>query len=133
MSNRYPDSKLLDAWGARSLAALKPLPTKGHGVVINYLTPGFCHSELNREQTDIVTRTFTRLLARTTEAGSRTLVHAALADEKTHGQFLLDCKVDAPLGIIDTEEGKEWQGRFWTELVSELDGISPGLSKQLKA
>jgi len=35
------------------------------------------------------------IIARTTEAGSRTLVHAVKPDtgENTHGAFLMDCKV----------------------------------------
>lgn len=38
-----------------------------------------------------------RLVARTTEQGSRTLVHAAKPDIdiETHGAFLMDCKIAA--------------------------------------
>ena len=35
------------------------------------------------------------MIARTTEVGSRTILHAAAPDvgEETHGAFLMDCKV----------------------------------------
>lgn len=32
------------------------------------------------------------LLARSAEQGSRTLVHAVLGDEETHGKYLADCE-----------------------------------------
>ena len=65
-------------------------------VVINCLNPGLCHSELNRSAGGLrgyLLIAMRALLARTTEVGSRTLVHAAAGGKETHGQYLSDCKV----------------------------------------
>ena len=90
MSDRYNVSKMLDVLGTRALA--ERTSNAKIPVVINTLNPGFCHSELARE-TGLGMKIFKFLLARTTEVGSRTLVHAAMAGRETHGQYLSDCKI----------------------------------------
>ena len=88
---RYPMSKLLEVFYCRELAA-RHSKTSGPHVIINYLTPGLCHSELTREApSSLAILKF--FFARTTEVGSRTLVHAASAGQDSHGQYLRNCKI----------------------------------------
>ena len=60
------------------------------------MTPGACRSEFNRESTGIA-KLFGLLLqllvARTTEAGSRTLVAGIAVGEESHGAYMADCVV----------------------------------------
>lgn len=85
---RYPLSKLLEVFAVRQLASEKSAADLG--VTINMVNPGFCESELSREM-GFGFKVMKFFLARTTEAGSRTLVHAGLQGKETHGEFLSDC------------------------------------------
>lgn len=95
---RYRVSKLLLLYAVRSIAAKSPVSPKSN-VIINYLTPGACQTNIFRDDVGWIYRVILSILlgilARTTEAGSRTLVHAVKPDigEDTHGAFLMDCKV----------------------------------------
>lgn len=69
-------------------------------VVVNNVNPGFCHSNLNREMTfplSLVVTMGKAVIARTTEQGSRTIVHAAFgspdAPKELHGRYLNKCAV----------------------------------------
>jgi len=88
---RYNVSKLLEVFFVRALAP-RLAESKKPELVLNYLTPGLCHSELAREMGSFfaVVKFF---LARTTEMGSRSLVDAAQGGKETHGQFLYSCQV----------------------------------------
>ncbi len=102
-------------------------------MIINFLNPGLCHSELARDS-GWGLWFMKLLLARTTEVGSRTLVHAATAGEETHGQYLDDCKVAevAPLVSQDAaEHGGRLQRRVWDEIVRKLEDIQPGIMQNL--
>ncbi len=87
-------SKLLEVYAVRQLAALVPLATSR--VIVNLVNPGLCYSALDRNGTPaarFAMAVFRRLLARTTEQGSRTLLHAALAGPESHGKFCSQCQV----------------------------------------
>ena len=61
------------------------------------LNPGLCYSSLSRDLHGInyvFVTIFRFLLARTTEVGSRTLVHAAGSGLESHGQYLSDCLIE---------------------------------------
>lgn len=62
-------------------------------VIINLVNPGLCQSELAREASWII-HAAKAIFARTTEAGSRTLVYAAQAGQETHGQYVSNCQVE---------------------------------------
>ncbi|KAI4177736.1 MAG: hypothetical protein LQ343_000200 [Gyalolechia ehrenbergii] len=65
-------------------------------VIVNCLTPGFCHSDFDRELTGAklyFMKVMRFLIARSTEVGSRTLVAAAEAGEESHGQYMADSRV----------------------------------------
>jgi retinol dehydrogenase 12 len=138
MPDRYNVSKLLEVFFTRELAARSPPPSststgKRGGVVINFLNPGLCHSELARNL-GWGLWLMKALLARTTEAGSRTLVHAAAAGEPSHGQYLSSCQVGevAPLVRRDREEeGGVLQTRVWDEVMAKLEAIEPGIGRNV--
>lgn len=95
---RYKVSKLLLLYATRGLASLSPVSPESN-VVINYLTPGACDTDLLRDPqswlANGIKNILFRLVGRTSEVGSRTLVDAASPDigKETHGAFLMDCIV----------------------------------------
>ncbi|CAD0110668.1 unnamed protein product, partial [Aureobasidium uvarum] len=128
MGVRYPVSKLMDVFCTR---ALVEKATPSYPVTINTMNPGFCYSELSRETTGLAFQLMYKLLARTTEVGSRTLVAAALASHDTHGQYMSDCLVEPPSKFVRSEEGKKTQERVWAELSAKLEEIQPGILKNI--
>lgn len=131
MSQRYPTSKLLEVFACREIAESHSLDkTK---VVINFVNPGWCHSELMREKNSFLLRMIMRVMCRTTEVGSRTLVQAGVAGPETHGQFLSDCKISQNAPLVEGPEGAETQRRVWYELAARLEDIKPGITKVLNA
>ena len=94
----YPTSKLLQLYAVRAIASMSPV-TPESPVVINYLTPGACKSDIFRDPKDwfskLISELMQAIIARTTEAGSRTLIHASKPDieKECHGKFLMDCKI----------------------------------------
>ncbi|KAL8827157.1 MAG: hypothetical protein Q9191_003358 [Dirinaria sp. TL-2023a] len=125
MTERYPMSKLLEVFYCRELAARHSKSNTPH-VIINYLTPGLCHSELTRESALGITL-LKFFFARTTEVGSRTLVHAASAGPNSHGQYLRNCEISEPAPVVLGEEGEKAQARVWEELSQKLEKIQPGI------
>ena len=91
LEDRYNVSKLLEVYFCRELAERMRKSGKEE-VVVNYLTPGFCQSDLNREKVTAI-EVLKFLLARTTEQGSRALVHAAGCGMETHGEYLSQCRI----------------------------------------
>lgn len=149
MSDRYPVSKLLDIVGTKSLAEQISKDENGEPlVIVNSLCPGLCHSELGRESGWSLW-ILKQLLARTTEVGSRCLVHAGAAGnieqgEKingvdggldVHGKFLSDCVVYEPNDVITGKgklqglKGEELQTQIWSELSEIMEAVVPGVTK----
>lgn len=90
---RYNVSKLLEVFAVRELAG-KTRQSEPK-VAINMLNPGLCHSALMRSAKGMQGMGLTvmkALLARTTEEGSRTLVHAAVVGMESHGKYLSECQ-----------------------------------------
>jgi len=79
-------------------------------VVINFVNPGFCHSTLTRKHdVGIIFAIIQKLLARTTEVGSRTLAVGASAGTKSHGAYMTDANVNngALSAFFRSEEGRK--------------------------
>lgn len=124
--DQYPISKLLEVFGVRAIAQAHPasiLP-----VTINCVNPGLCHSELSRESPTFGFWLIKLLLARSTEVGSRTLVHAGTQGAESHGQYLSDCEIAEPAPLVTSQEGKKAQDRVWAELLEKLEAIKPGVA-----
>jgi retinol dehydrogenase 12 len=61
---------------------------------VSVINPGWVKTNIgNGEPENVAVRLGRRFIARDTEVGSRTLVHAAQGGEETHGQYLSDCAV----------------------------------------
>jgi len=72
-----------------------------------------------------------RLIGRTTEVGSRTLVEAAKAGEETHGIYMTDCQVGEVSRWVQSEDGVKAQQRVYAELITILEDIETGISKNV--
>lgn len=125
-NDMYPISKLLEVFGVRALAEKHPAST--FPVTINCVNPGLCHSELGRDVPSIGFTLIKLVLARSTEVGSRTLVHAASSGAESHGMYMDDCGIGAPAPFVTSEEGKVAQGRVWDELEKKLEAIKTGVT-----
>lgn len=129
MDDRYNVSKLLEVFAVRELCQ-KVIP-QPYPVTVNCLNPGFCHSSLTREMDTWGFWFMKKVLARTTEVGSRTLVASALAGKDTHGEYMSDCAVAKTAPLVGSEEGKRAQERVWKELSQKLETIQPGILKNI--
>lgn len=89
MLARYTVSKLLVIYVTRELASRIKLSGK-QPVIVNTPNPSYCKSDLMRNSPSPGPPDF---LARSTEMGSRALVHGLLADAKSSGQYLTNCHV----------------------------------------
>ncbi|KAI8961307.1 NAD(P)-binding protein [Daldinia sp. FL1419] len=94
MAARYSLSKLLVIYAVREFAERTTSSGKG-GCIINTPNPSFCKSNLaNESQASRAFQILEKLLARSTEEGSRVLVHGVLAGQETNGQYLSNCHVE---------------------------------------
>ncbi|KAL5325283.1 hypothetical protein ACEPPN_006408 [Leptodophora sp. 'Broadleaf-Isolate-01'] len=131
---RYAVTKLIEVLGVRELASLVSRESKSSSpsVIINCMTPGACKSDFHRETSgigSIIQSILDALIARTTEAGSRTLVAGVTAGEESHGAYMADCKVAEPGPLVLGFDGKTLQQSLWHQLVRQLEDIQPGISK----
>jgi len=133
MMDRYNVSKLLEVLACRHIARNHPISQLR--VTLNFVNPGLCLSELQRDNPlslRIIGWFLMTFLARTTEVGSRTLVHAATeVGTETHGKYLTNCKVRACADLVEGPDGKTLQDRVWQELCEKLEAIEPGITKNL--
>ncbi len=128
IKDRYMVSKLLEVLSIRAMAEQKPATQIP--VTINCVNPGLCHSELSRESGwGLAILKF--LLARSTEVGSRNLVHAASMGPESHGQYVSDCKIEQPSRYVMSSEGWKDQQRVWGELGGKLERIEKGVTSNL--
>ncbi|KAF2261912.1 short-chain dehydrogenase/reductase-like protein [Lojkania enalia] len=128
MQDRYQVSKLLEVFVVRAMAERRSATQIP--ITINCVNPGLCHSELAREAGFHFT-IMKFLLARSTEVGSRTLVHAASQGAETHGQYMSDCRIDMVATLVQSKEGYDLQNRVWDELAAKLEKIKPGVTRLL--
>ncbi|TVY13336.1 Short chain dehydrogenase sol3 [Lachnellula arida] len=124
--DRYPTSKLLELIIVKQMATL--LPLNSNNVIINCVSPGMCQSELEREFSDVVVHFVQSTLGRTTEVGSRAMVHGASSRGESHGQYLPDCKIERPTGLCQGEKAAEIQSNVWEELKGKSEAIQPGVT-----
>ncbi|KAG5635341.1 hypothetical protein H0H81_011663, partial [Sphagnurus paluster] len=128
MGARYFDSKLLNVFFYQGPA--ERLPTRP--VVVDGVNPGYCISELRRELTGMkafIDWVMEKMLARSTEEGSRQLVYAALAgaenDEAMHGAYISYTAISEASDFAIGPQGKVVQNNLWVEMMSILEKIDP--------
>lgn len=97
LSDRYSVSKLLVIYAAREIAKLASINRECE-VVVNYLCPGACRSELARDWQGLLQRVLLYLIqvtiCKTTEEGSRTLVYASGLGEESHGLWIHNDRIE---------------------------------------
>lgn len=131
--DRYPVSKLIEVLVVRELAALTTASCQSGKppIIINAVNPAYCVSMLQRNARPWL-RFFIGIgqmtVARSTEAGSRTLVAGAVADEKSHGQYMNDCTVVDASAFVQSEEGVKTGKEVYRQLMVILERIQPGIS-----
>ncbi|KAK3620775.1 hypothetical protein LTR56_023187 [Elasticomyces elasticus] len=129
MANYYRTSKLLVYYAVKELAIRTPVSSESN-VCLTIQTPGICKSDIFRDDVGMLKwltmGAATAVLARSTEVGARTLVHAVnpKLPVEAHGRFLVDCQI-APEGLeYDSEQGpliaKKWSVEIW-ELVKQIE------------
>lgn len=129
--DRYNVSKLLEIFVVRELAA-KMAPNDP--VIINALNPGFCRTDLFRHAPfplNYIVGGGLRLLGRSSEVGSRTLMSAAAGDKQSHGKYMDSCVLREPSTLVLSTEGQELQRRVYSELMDILEDIQPGVTKNV--
>ncbi|KAI8830867.1 retinol dehydrogenase [Chytriomyces cf. hyalinus JEL632] len=130
LQERYNVTKLMQVFIARELAQRVDCDR----VIVNFLNPGLCHSNLTSTAKgwgSFAVETLKYWIGRTTEVGSRTLVHALSAGKESHGQYLSDCKVEPPAVFVTSVEGVQVQKRLWDELTAILENVRPGILKNI--
>ncbi|TFK31455.1 hypothetical protein BDQ12DRAFT_694120 [Crucibulum laeve] len=128
LGSRYFDTKLMNVFFTRALSdRLGKSP-----VIVNCVNPGFCRSELRRDLFGVklaLVWAIEKLIARTTEQGSRQLVWAAVGGEedldKLRGEYISLQEVHEPSDYALGEEGKVLQERLWENLIGELFTVDP--------
>ena len=131
MNDRYHLTKLLVLLGVRKLAKKVDGGSKEaqRSVIVNCVNPGWCKTELFRTHDGgLGGRIGLALIGRTAEQGSRTLVHAAVADADSHGRYLSECRVKPESTFVRSDAGVQVEERIWSELVEILEMISPGVT-----
>jgi len=128
MHSRYYLSKLMVGLCMREFAA----QVDRRRIVVNSVNPGWCKTNLFRiDDGGLGGRIGLRLIGRTSEQGSRTLVHAITAGPETHGCYLSECKIKMPSAFIRSAAGQKTQRRLWSELVVKLEAVLPGVTWEL--
>ncbi|KAI0853648.1 hypothetical protein F5Y00DRAFT_270789 [Daldinia vernicosa] len=131
MAGRYALTKVLVLYAVREFAERTSSSGKG-ACIINTPNPSFCKSNLAKEsQGSLGFKIFEKLLARSTEEGSRVLVHGLLAGQETNGQYLQNCHIEVPACHVTGEWGQKVQKKFFSELVDKLEEIQPGISSNI--
>ncbi|KAH6696836.1 retinol dehydrogenase [Plectosphaerella plurivora] len=142
LSDRYKLTKLLQIMIVRQLAMAMRLSSKNDNIIVTSIHPGLCSTDLFRSfalPLKIPHQVILKIIARTPEMGSRTLLAAALskdeaeADQKTatHGRFLDECAVGRFPDLMLGQDGEALQVEIWKELLEALEGIEPGVGTNL--
>lgn len=132
--NRYLISKLIEVLFVRELVKHTRSPA-ANGPVIDLVNPGLCYSELLRDNKGVVEKAmiwfFMRMLARTTEVGSRCLLAGAYAGIQSHGEFMSDGKNQEVESWILTPHGATVQKKVYEQTLTVLEKIQPGISQNI--
>lgn len=94
-------------------------------VIINTVSPGFCASSLGRQYNRIYERWLVwlefKLLARTAEQGSRSLVSATYQGVESHGRcWRSDGYLDESAALTTGPEGRQFHEKAWKEILQVL-------------
>ena len=121
-------TKLIQLYFLRELAARNP---HEDGVILSLINPGLCRTELGRDAPlafKIQLRILWAIMGRTSEEGSRTLLHGAFVGEDGHGKYLSECRPreEQVPDWVTNESGQSLQQRLWNDVQGVINGVSPG-------
>ncbi|EXL74904.1 hypothetical protein FOPG_10017 [Fusarium oxysporum f. sp. conglutinans race 2 54008] len=132
MADRYNVSKMMELLAVRELATKMTESKKDGQVIAAVVNPGWVKTNMGSgEKSGLFAAFGRRFIARETEVGSRTLVHAAEGDPETHGQYLSDCEIGEVSSFVSSDAGAEAQKKVWRELSNILEGIKPGVMSSI--
>ncbi|KAF7845943.1 hypothetical protein BT93_L5840 [Corymbia citriodora subsp. variegata] len=130
MADRYNLSKLVLLLAYRALAEEMSRDAPSNSIVLNFVNPGWCKTDLFRTNDGgMGGRIGLALIGRPAEVGSRTLVHGISTDASSHGKYMSECQVKPESSWARSDEGMATQKRVWAELVDILEKIKPGVTK----
>ncbi|KAJ3005416.1 hypothetical protein HKX48_000689 [Thoreauomyces humboldtii] len=132
MADRYNVSKAMELLIVRKLAALLSASPQhvSSPVILNTVTPGFCHSSLASEGS-IPLKLLAAALARPTEVGGRTLVNVIEQGQDSHGQFFNDAKIALVARWVESDYGVGARKKLWDQFSVVLEGVEPGILKNI--
>lgn len=128
---QYNISKLFLMYAVNELAARFDVQRESSAgnVIINSVNPGATATSLTRNIDSLALRVlafvYLRLLARTAEQGSRSLVSACMVGEEGHGRLWAHDTFQALSPVVTSDEGQEMQRRVWNEVIEALKGQIP--------
>ncbi|KAJ7462128.1 hypothetical protein FB451DRAFT_479597 [Mycena latifolia] len=130
MEQLYSVTKLINLFFARALTAhLGPSAP----LIVNAVAPGFTVSELRRDIANLFLRVIEKLLALTTEEGSRRLVFAAVgmpnSPQSLKGQYIDIAGAEEPSDFVIGKEGQEVQESIWKETLAILGELDPRVTR----
>ncbi|KAG6918156.1 hypothetical protein DXG01_016141 [Tephrocybe rancida] len=141
VADRYPDTKL--PLVLRELIRMTVLDTLFYlalnerigaqsPVIVNGVNPGFCFSELLRHITgwrSMIFNLVQKLIARTSEQGSRQLVYAAVGsadnEDQLRGAYISCARVSEASDFAIGAKGRVLQDKLWNEVVDILNAVDP--------
>ncbi|KAI1822533.1 NAD(P)-binding protein [Xylaria intraflava] len=129
---RYQDSKLIQVLVHREIVSRLEAGTGPSPVTFNVVHPGLCVSNIfqNFGNYSLGTRIVHKLLFRTAEVGSRTLVDAACKGPRSHGRFLADTEPVELDAWISTDMGNKAQKKTFEQTMKILESRRPGIAAQ---
>ncbi|KAL5041739.1 hypothetical protein BDW71DRAFT_191291 [Aspergillus fruticulosus] len=122
---QYGISKLLLEYVLKTVAGHLRNENGTVPVIVNTVSPGLCVSSLGRQYTKfyhrLVVWVMYKLLARTAEQGSRSLVSATYQGPESHGRcWRSDGYVDESTALTTGAEGKQFQAKALKEITAVL-------------
>ncbi|PYH92718.1 short-chain dehydrogenase/reductase family protein [Aspergillus ellipticus CBS 707.79] len=134
---QYGVSKLLLEYVLKTVAGRVRGEDGSVPVVVNTVSPGFCVSSLGRQYSRFYERwmvwLMSKLFARTTEQGSRSLVSATYQGVESHGKcWRSDGYLDESTALTTGAEGKQFQEKAWEEILDILEEHSDGLKESIQ-
>ena len=132
MAQRYSLSKLMMHQVFTKLVQHLPKSTGKSQVVVTIVNPGWCGTELSRNRdSSLPERMMFRLMGRTSEEGSRTLLHGVTASPDLHGTYLSECEAKSMSSCVRSEQGRLVSKRLWEEVCERVRHIDPAAVKCL--
>lgn len=135
MKERYFLSKLLVMVCVRHLATLLTASSTGSNakplVIVNNVAPGLCVTALFRHEETAASRAALKVVGRSSEEGSRTLVHGAIAGRESHGAYLSEGMVKKASAWVRSKEGEAVEKRVWSEVVGVAEGVRAGVGEYI--